>query len=185
MSSAPASRVAITAFALLSLAVAGCGRLPSAPLAAHRGDGAFRDESGRIGPVFVQGYTISMPEFGLGRPHEAEYRLAELPEIEKGCGIYLAIVHEQGTPLLEDKQELDGKLEFELLDSDGGLVSSVAGRLGDYIWAHGGNYELYQMDKSFFLPDREKDYTLRVRYSPDANLAGMRGFVWLRCGGSL
>lgn len=192
MGSIPGNRTALSlvAAAILAAMLLACALFsrsdwPWAPLSPHRGDGVFQDKSGWRGPIFVNGFTISMPEFDLDRTHEAEYHFTNLPNIKKTCGIYLAIAHDGGAPPLRNEKNIDGTLEFELMDSDGDFVTTVGGRLGDYIWAHGGKYELYQLDKSFFRPDPKEEYKLRVRYSPDSRLASIRGFVWIRCGGSL
>jgi len=124
-----------------------------------------------------------MPEFDLGKSHQAEYRLANMSDIAKPCGIYLAIVP-RDRKIVNNTKEFDGFLQFDLVNSKGVSVTSVSGRLGDYWWAQGGNCELYQLDKSFFSPVPAEKYLLRITYSPDSKLEGMRGFVYLRCGGS-
>jgi hypothetical protein len=178
-----ARTVLLVAFLLLFFLFAGCGPIGPAPLAAHRGVGKFEDLSGKAGP-FIRGYSISLPVFDLSSPHEAEYELAELPNIQKECGVYLAILHDEGTPWLRETKDIDGELLLELVDAGGNAVVNVSGPLGDYIWAQGSRFELYQLDKSFFVPDPKQEYKLRVSYSPDPRLSGMRGFVYLRCGGS-
>lgn len=118
----------ILAGMLVGYAVLSRSDWPSTPLSPHRGDGAFRDKSGWRGPLFVEGYTISMDEFNFGQRHEAEHRLADLPDIEKTCGIYLAVPHVGGARRLPPEDEFDGELQFVLTDSDGNRLTSVSGR---------------------------------------------------------
>ena len=59
--------------------------------AVYQGDGEFRDITAFIGPHLVTGYEIRMPEFSLGEPLMAEYRLSSLRDIDKRCDVYLAI----------------------------------------------------------------------------------------------
>jgi hypothetical protein len=40
------------------------------------------------------------------------------------------------------------------------------------------------MDESFFRPDSHEEYRLCFSYEPDARLAGYKGFVYFRSGGS-
>lgn len=159
-------------------AICGCAH-PTSP----RSDGVFADLSGFHGPVYIRGYSITMPEFDLGTAQQAEYQLNDVRDIGKKCGIYLAIIPRDGK-IVDETANYNGRLQLELKDSKGISVVSVDGRLGEYIWAQGGNCELYQLDKSFFDPDPNEKYTLRLTYSPDSKLNGMRGFVYVRSGGS-
>jgi hypothetical protein len=166
---------------IICVLLAGCSTTSSNSVA-YRGDGTFQNLSGRAGP-FISGYSVTMPEFDLGMPRKAEYELANLKDIGKECGVYLAIVPKNGQRIAGTDQCL-GKLEFELLDSKGQTVISASGKLGEYIWSEGGNYELYQLGKSFFVPNVSETYRLKVSYEPDERLTELRGFVYLRCGGS-
>jgi len=105
--------------------------LPS--ISSHEGDGTFRDLSHRAGPLAVRGYCISMPEFDLANPYQAEYRLANLPNIGKECGVHLAI-RDHDDRLWGETQGFDGRLELEMLDKQRHSVLAVRGRLGDFIW---------------------------------------------------
>lgn len=175
-------------------AIIACGwlgwRLFALPvIPSHRGDGVFRDLSRRE-PFANRGYDVSMPEFDLAEPHQAEYRLAGLTDIGRKCGVHLAIRNPEGRLWWEGAggQELradGGELRLELLDATGLAIVSVHGTLGDYTWsgyAHLQAVSLYQSDKSFFMPDSKEEYRLRVSYSPDRKLAGCKGFVYVRCG---
>lgn len=156
--------------------IAACGRP-----AAHQGDGVFADLSGKAGPL-IRGYAISMPEFDLGEPFKAEYRLSKVPSIGRECGVYLVIPRRAGE-FLKDEKHCDGSLRLELTDSRGSTVMSADGRLGDYTWALGGRYELYQLDETFFTPDPAEQYVLRVSYEPDPRLEHMHGHIYLQSGG--
>jgi len=46
-------------------------------------------------------------------------------------------------------------------------------------------YGLYDLDESFFEPRDGESYQIRIRYTPEPKLAGFRGFVYIRCGGSI
>jgi len=164
--------------ALGSFCVWSCGLPPIPP---HRGDGEFRDISHRAGPFPLRGYTVSMPEFDLGQPLEAEYRVAGLAEIGPECGVHLAIRGFNGSG-----NGLGGELRLELIDSKERAVVSVAGKLGDYTWWGFNDVNvLYQSGKSFFRPDPQESYRIRFSYTPDPRLAGQKGFVYLRCGGNM
>ncbi|HEV7669380.1 MAG TPA: hypothetical protein VGS22_12720 [Thermoanaerobaculia bacterium] len=112
-----------------------------------------------------------MPELDLSSPHESEYRLTDLPYIGRPCGVYLAIRdHDDG--LWRDTKKFDGKLRLELLDSRSQPVVDVSGRLGDFIWSESDDlHALYQRDRSFFTPDPDEEYRLRLTYTPDPRLA--------------
>ena len=125
-----------------------------------------------------------MPELDLGSPVEVEYRLTDLPNIGLPCGVYLGIRdHDNG--LWRDTKKFDGKLRLELLDSRRLSVVDVSGRLGDFIWwGFDDRHALYQMDRSFFTPDTDEEYRLRLTYTPDPRLARYKGFVYLWSGGT-
>ncbi len=157
--------------------------LPAIP--SHHGDGVFQDLSRRAGPFAIPGYCISMPEFDLANRHQAEYRLGGLANIGRTCGVHLAIRDHDDRWWWNETRLLNGKVQLDLLNSHGQAVVSVSGRLGDYIWwGFSDLHALYQMDKSFFSPDSAEEYRLRFSYEPDPRLAGYKGFVYVRSGGS-
>jgi hypothetical protein len=104
--------------------------LPSIP--SHHGDGVFQDLSHRAGPFPVTGYCISMAEFELANPHQAEYRLGGLPNIGRTCGVHLAI-RDHDDRWYGETRHLNGKVQLDLLNSHEQAVVSVCARLGDYI----------------------------------------------------
>jgi hypothetical protein len=168
-------------FACLNIAF-GMLWLPAIPN--HRGDGSFQDLSRRAGPFAVPGYSISMPEFDLAKPHEAEYQIAGLANIDRECGVHLAIRDHDGR-WWGDTSQLGGKVQIGLVDTDGHVILSLSGRLGDFTWWRFSDlHALYQMDKSFFNPVSAKEYRLRFTYEPDPQLAGYKGFVYIRSGGN-
>jgi hypothetical protein len=125
-----------------------------------------------------------MPDFDLAQPHKAEYHFSALPNIGKHCGVYLAFHDPQDKFHAHDG--LGAAVEIELLNTEGGVVVSVAGNLGAFIWYGTGDlHGLYKMDESFFSPDTNAQYRLRITYTPDPRLEGFRGFIYLLCGGNL
>jgi hypothetical protein len=157
------------------------------PIPAHNGAGIFTDTSRRVGPFPVPGYTISMPDFDLSQPYEAEYRLSRVPKIGSSCGLHLAIRDHDGgwwAASPSDTQQLGGQLRLQLLDSEGRAVINTSGTLGDYIWSGFKDLiVLYQTNKSSFRPDLQQEYRAHIWYTPDAQLAGYKGFVYFRAGG--
>ncbi|MFL5406089.1 MAG: hypothetical protein ACJ79O_09565 [Myxococcales bacterium] len=176
-----AVKIAVVAVLLL-----GCfflaRRLLLPPVPSHRGDGTFHDISW-WSPLPTRGYSISMPDLDLATAHQLEYRLADLTDIGRPCGVYLVILdHDQG--LGRDTKQFDGHLQLELIDSQNRPVVDVSGRLGDFIWwGWDHRHGLYQPDRSFFTLDEDEEYRLRVSYAPDPRLAGYQGFVSVRSGG--
>ena len=153
-------------------------------IASHHGDGEFRDLLCRAGPFAIPGYCVSLPEFDLGKTHHAEYRLGGLTNFGQECGVHLAI-RDHDDRWWSDTTYLDGKVNLDLIDSQGHTVVSVAGRLGDYIWwGFSDLHVLYQTDNSYFSPDSGEEYRLRFAYEPDPRLAGYKGFVYVRSGGN-
>src|SRR5687768_2531372 len=99
----------IAAGTLAILACFGIGRrmfwLPA--IASHHGDGDFQDLSRRAGPFLIPGYCIKMPEFDMGNPHQAEYRVGGLTDIGSKCGVHLAIRDHDDRWWTEDTRHLD------------------------------------------------------------------------------
>ena len=175
--------IAVAVVVLVACFGVGRGMFWLPAIASHHGDGNFQDLSRRAGPFAIPGYCVKMPEFDLGNPHQVEYRLGGLANIGRKCGVHLAIRDHAGW--WTDTRHLDGKVKLDLIDSRGYEVVSVTGRLRDYIWwGFSDLHVLYQMDKSFFSPESEQEYRLRFAYEPDPRLAGYKGFVYVRSGGS-
>lgn len=151
---------------------------------AYQGDGEFRDITGFIGPFLVTGYEIRMPDFAMGEPLEAEYHLSSLRDIDKRCHVYLAIPGDVANQI-RDTKHFDGHLRLTVVDSQDHTLMEAAGRLGDFVWSHGSECELYRLDHSHFEPDPQEHYRLRIEFSPDQELNCLRGQVVVRCGGFL
>jgi hypothetical protein len=153
------------------------------PVHAHGGDGQFQDISRRAGPFAMRGYDISMPTFDLGEPLTTDYRVTALPGIGRDCGVYLAF---RDPEFLSDHllQRLGGSLELEVLNRAGRRLAGARGSLKDFTCFQTFDlHAFYQPDNSFFTPDSGEEYTIRCSYTPDTQLAGHRGFVYLRSGG--
>lgn len=155
--------------------------LPS--VVAPQGDGRFQDISFFAGPFPIRGYSVSMPEFDLSTPFEAEYHVSGLSNIGQDCGVFLRF-DDHGRGSWSDTKKVGGQLHLDVMDSQGRAVADASGRLGDFIWWESQNHHgLYQMKSSFFAPDPSEKYRVRVSYDPDPRLAGFRGFVYLESGG--
>jgi hypothetical protein len=182
-------RIVVGAFLVMSAALLGTcvWMFVLTPIPSHRGDGQFQDTSHRVGPLPIRGYTISMPEFDLGEAHQAEYHVAGLTNIGQDCGVYLAFHDPNDKRFFGGEwRNLEGKLRLELLDSRGSIVVATSGRLADYTWYEelGASHHLvalYQLDKSYFRPNRRDEYLLRISYVPEPRLKGYKGFAYLRC----
>jgi hypothetical protein len=163
---------------------------PLGPLQAHTGDGTFADLSWRARafgvPVFdVRGFSVSMPGFDMGDPHQDEYRVASLPDIGRDCMLYLAIDDPQYQWLGRDSEihQLRGRLRLEVIDGRGEVVRQAEGPLGEWVWGNWrGAHRLHKMFAMSFPARHDQEYTLRVSYSGDQALAGMRGYCYLECG---
>src|SRR5262249_13213211 len=137
------------------------------PVRPHRGDGTFKDLTRRFGPLVVlQGWTISLPPFDLGKPEHTEYHLASLTNIRSRCGVYFAVV-DSDRPWRElDAAYSAARVRLQLVNSMDNCVIDVEGRLCDFTWWTGGSHPgfaaLYDLDTSFFEPDEAEEYRLRV-----------------------
>src|SRR5262245_41160925 len=116
MSRRRAVKVALVVVVLLGCLVIGRRMFGLPPVPSHRGDGTVEDLCGRTGPVAIRGYSISMREFDLSNPHQADNHLAGLADIGLECGVYLAI-RDHDNRLWGDARHLDGGVQLELLDS--------------------------------------------------------------------
>lgn len=167
---------------------------PMRPLHPHRGDGDFRDISfrwpwGTFG-LAIRGYTITFPTFTLGEPYEAEFYMRELPDISTKPVVYLCIADpKRSLRGDEERKRLTAEIAFDMLDQDGKPVCHVVMPIAKMYWAapEGGGdcYGLYALPDSHFASRKNGQYKLRVAYRPDRLLSGFRGFVHVRCGGSI
>ena len=149
----------------------------------HRGDGAFANISQRVGPLAVPGYSIAMPEFDLTKPFQAEYRIANMPDIGRECGVYLAF-HDSDHKYWDGPGS--GRIEIELVDSRRTSIIKVAGGTEHFIWyGFQDIHAAYQLHRSFFAPNVDEEYTVRVSWEPGTLAAPFKGFIYLECGGSI
>ena len=160
----------------------------------HSGDGCFENHSWRFPWPYlgipIPGYTIDFPQFDLSNDFEASYHLEDLPAIHNPVGVYLSL-HDPNNLWSNDglRKKLIATIQFDIYDDGGRSVCHVEQPLAKMWWAwpEGGNhcFGLYVSDESFFVPNSGARYTLCVRYSPDPALRGFKGFVHIRCGGSI
>jgi hypothetical protein len=164
------------------------------PVRPHVGDGRFKNTSWRFPWVTVgipvPGYEINFDEFELGNDFDATYHIEQLPNFGGELGIYLSVVdprHELQSD--ESRHKLNASVDIEVVDGDGKRVCQVQQALGKMTWAdpEGGadTYGLYLLPQSFFTSKHGEGYQIHLRYSPDQRMSGFRGFVHIRCGGSI
>jgi hypothetical protein len=145
---------------LACLSVSGC--LSLRPLPPHQGDGIFQDTSWRFPHshlgVPVRGYQVLYPEFNLGEAYEAEFKVAELPDIEQTIGVYLLLSDPDGKVRKEEERRRDEMMrqgnrdgleslqyefkhglsavwEVEVCDSQNRVITSVKKPLSDLTWS--------------------------------------------------
>jgi hypothetical protein len=155
----------------------------------HSGDGKFLDKSWRSAVFRVPGYTITFPKFDLSTEYEESFEFSQVPNIGLQAGIYLCIKDPaRAWWNNSSRKELKATVKFELLDSQGMVVTQLNSPVSALVWATEGeddDHGLYLLDESFFMPDPKERYRLRVRYSPDARFGSSQGYFYIRCGGSL
>jgi hypothetical protein len=158
----------------------------------HSGDGHFENHSWRFPWPYlgmpIPGYTIDFPMFALSDEFDASYHFEGLPELPNEVGVYLSISDPKKI-WRDDKvrKQLSARVQLDVHDEHGELVCHVLHPLAKMIWAQweGGDYGVYYLHESFFVPRTGARYTVRVRYSPDTRFFGLNGFVHFRCGGSI
>jgi hypothetical protein len=160
------------------------------PLSPHEGDGTFKDVSWRFPydhfGVAVWGYMISFPEFDLGKDYEAEFKVANLPDIGNEVLVFLAL-NDPGRTIGAFKDALATVWEYEVVDSEGRVAVADKRLLKKFIWSEpsrlGDTYGIYEL--RCFLPRKGERYTVRVRCRSDPQLRSFKGRVYLECGGSI
>lgn len=181
----------VTAIAVGSLVLLAYNWLTMPVARPHVGDGRFANHSWRfpwgIVGIPVPGYFIDFPAFDLGNDFDATYHIEQLPQIPPPIGVYLSILSPNRDWSDEARKQLTAQVQIDVHDERGQRVCHVQQPLSEMVWAspEGGDYGLYNLDESFFVPLRGARYTLRVRYSPDPRFSGLKGFVHIRCGGSI
>jgi hypothetical protein len=165
------------------------------PLPPHHGDGTFKDISWRFSPdgllsVPLYGYEISFPTFNLRDKYETEFKMKDLPDIGNDVIVYLCVADPEHRYRSDSAREgLTASIQFDISDEHGKSICHVAKPLAKMYWANpeGGAdcYGLYSLPESVFMSQKATQYRLHVRYSPDPKLVGFRGFVYIRCGGTI
>jgi hypothetical protein len=131
---------------------------------------------------------VRMPEFDLGTPLQAEYRVNGLPAGAQ-CDLFLVVRDPQDVFSFTYKSaRLHGHLRLEVVDSRGRELIGSSGEIGEYIWwgeTAKHMHFLYRDCQTAFIPETEETYVVRIRYTPDPSLAGFSGFVCIRRGGTI
>lgn len=160
----------------------------------HVGDGRFENHSWRFPWAHfgmpIPGYIIDFGKFELANAFDATYRVERLPSIDNDLGIYLSIIDLGGKFRNDESRKLlNAKVEISIVDQRGEIVCHIEEPLAKMVWAdpEGGpdTYGLYDLDHSFFIPEKDGQCQIHVRYWPDPKLSGLRGFFHIRCGGSI
>lgn len=172
----------------------GWGSYYSHGLKQYSGDGKISDTSQSSGLFGTNGYIVDFPEFDLGAAHRATYHLAGLPSLGgANAEIALMIKDPKGwsaTDVDELRDRTTATFKCSLVDSSGKVVTTFETPLKKLIWSSPihdrSGYALYDLDKSFFLPRSDANYTLSIEYSGDSSLGGEQGavYIWCGCGGS-
>jgi hypothetical protein len=142
-----------------------------------------------MSPLEVPAYSISFPEFDLGKRHEATYKVSSLPSIGKSCTLFLAVEDPDNRWFMRDDEisQLTGKLMIEVLDARGNVLSRAEDKLGRFVWGNWlGAHRLYYMPEQDpqprFIPDPSEKYTCRIKYSGDPQLDSLKGYLYFQCG---
>ncbi len=127
----------------------------------------------------IRGYQISFPSFPLNSPTSEEYTLANLPTLPY-CGLYLGI----NGP--KEKTNV-GHWNLTLLGTAGDSLREVSLNTDQMIWASGSrdDFNLYDLDKSFFDPQDKQAYTVRIKFTPSSSNTVGTGALFIRCGGQI
>ena len=172
----------------------GWGSYYSRGLKQYSGDGTISDTSQSSGLFGTNGYIVDFPGFDLGAAHQATYHLAGLPSLGRAnAEITLMINDPKGfsaTDVDELRDRTTATFKCSLVDSSGKVVTTFETPLKNLIWSSPihdrTGYALYDLDKSFFTPKSDANYTLRIEYSGESSLRGEQGavYIWCGCGGS-
>jgi hypothetical protein len=116
----------------------------------------------------------------------------DLHDVKRELGVYLFVDVPWNSDLAKEKRRLQAEFEFEVCDSKGNTIAHSKKPLAELIWSTplgvdgcADGVALYSLEESFFQVHKGERYTLRVHYRPDPTLRAHRGFVYLRCGGSV
>jgi hypothetical protein len=160
----------------------------------HVGDGQFQNCSFRfpwrtVG-MPIPGYSITFEQIDLATPLEDTYHVEALPQIGRHAVVYLCIIDPQRNWRTDaSRAQLVALIEIDVIDGDHLAVCHISQPISKMWWAdpEGGpsTYGLHRVDESSFVPARGQKYDIRVRYLPDPQLSGMKGFIYIRCGGSI
>jgi hypothetical protein len=190
-------RLVLTATVLVVVGALGLAShlwLAMPPLRPHHGDGKFKDISWRwpwgTSGIPVRGYTIMFPTFALRDKYENDFHIRNLPDIG-GCPVVYLCINDPEGRLSRDvaRKQLTARVYFDVLDENGRSVCQVDQSLAKMYWADSEGaancYGLYMLPDSCFSVRKGGRYLLHVRYTSDSQLSDFRGFVYIRCGGSI
>lgn len=172
----------VLAIGVIGIALVGYHLFARKSIPPHQGDGRFEDLSRRVGPFWLPGYSITLPEFDLTNEHETSFRVANLADINAKCMVYFGF-HDAEYAIDWERATI-GEISIEVSDSSGQSVVKINGAPRDFIWyGFGDPYLLYMLNQSSFYPAPEEHYVVRLSYRPDPVLKSRKGFVFLKCGG--
>jgi hypothetical protein len=160
----------------------------------HSGDGRFENHSWRFPwrtyGLPIPGYLISFDEFDLSKDFAATYEIGYLPIIGREVVVYLCIRDpERKFSSDQVRKRLTNEWKLEVVNGQGKRGCELESPLAKMYWAEpegGANtYGLYDLDGSEFKATKGGKYEIRVRYTGEPSLKGLKGFVHIRCGGSI
>jgi len=161
----------------------------------YSGDGTISDASVPSGFFGTRGYVIDFPTFDLGQRFEASYHLSGVPTLGVRAPAEISMMVDDPRGFLASsvdslKDMFKAILKCSLSDSSGAVITKFEAPLNSLIWSspiHGrSGYALYELHKSFFVPNSKEKYTLTIEYSGDPGLSGKTAsiYLWCACGGS-
>jgi len=155
----------------------------------YTGAGVYQDISRGSWPFAVPGYAVQFSEFELSRDMSGTYHFSGLPNIGRPSILYFDIEKLNNASSVEEKLKMTDQATviLELREKGGKLIAKTSGHLHEHVRYVRSDREfimLYQPISSVFVPDPHAHYIIDVTYHADDSFQGIRGHVYLECGGS-